>query len=117
MRWSEDTTVKFVGLYKDCECLWNSNNANYRNKNQREAAFSKIANEMGIDGFGVQEAKQKVKNLQSTYSQELRKIENSKKIVGNDGEAYVPSIKWFTMMDNILRNVKKAYKSKLVTIT
>ncbi|XP_014272948.1 uncharacterized protein [Halyomorpha halys] len=114
MRWSEDTTVKFVGLYKDCECLWDCNNANYRNKNLREAAYTKIVNEMGLDGFGVQEAKQKVKNLQSTYSQELKKIEVSKKTVGEDGETYTPSVKWFTTMDSILRNVKKASsKSKV----
>jgi hypothetical protein len=39
MKWTEDDTYKFVGLYRDYECLWNMSSANYKNEHMRQRAI------------------------------------------------------------------------------
>ncbi|XP_068250488.1 uncharacterized protein [Palaemon carinicauda] len=41
----------------------------------------------------------------STYSQELRKIKESKKSVAGTDSVYTPSVKWFTILDECLGNM------------
>ena len=77
IRWSEGDTVKFVELYREHECLWNIMKPSYRNNQMQVGALEKIVEEMGIEGFTVADARQKVKSLQNTYNQELQKIEKS----------------------------------------
>jgi len=74
MKWTEDDTYKFVGLYHDYECLWNMSSANYKNKHMHQRA---IMQAMGREEFGVTEVKQKIKNIRSTYNQEVQKIQKS----------------------------------------
>ena len=52
--------------------------ANYKNKHMRQRAIEAIMQAMGREEFGVTEVKQKIKNLRSTYNQELQKIQKSK---------------------------------------
>lgn len=59
-RWSEDTTVKFVLLYREHDCLWNIKSQLYRNKHAREAALLNIVAEMAISTFKVSDAKLKI---------------------------------------------------------
>jgi len=72
-KWSENTTINFVEEYMNHECLWNVNNPLYKNKQCRDSAYSTLAETMNMSGFGVPEVKTKIKNLRSTYSQELKK--------------------------------------------
>ncbi|KAL4153005.1 hypothetical protein QTP88_000838 [Uroleucon formosanum] len=74
-KWNEDTTLKFVEEYRQHECLWNIHYNLYKNKQARDAAYTSIASVMNIPDFGIAEVKTKIKNLRSTYSQELKKIE------------------------------------------
>ena len=74
MRWSEEDTVKFVELYREHECLWNVMKPSYRNNQMRVGALEKIVEEMGIEGFTVADARQKVKSLRNKYNQQLQKI-------------------------------------------
>jgi len=99
-KWSEEATLKFVKEYKQLECLWDVKSASYRNKAVRDAAYLKLADCANLPGFTVQEAKNKIKNLRSTYSQELKKVKQSKKS-GLD-EVYQPSLIWYKEIDSFL---------------
>ncbi|KAK5648149.1 hypothetical protein RI129_003041 [Pyrocoelia pectoralis] len=104
-RWSEDTTTKFVEHYLKHECLWNIKSVAYKNKQIKNSAYEDLEKTMNISGFTAKEIKAKIKNLRSTYSQELKKIKDSKKSGTGTDTIYVPTIKWFQIMDESLRNL------------
>lgn len=104
-RWSEDITVRFVNEYLKYECLWNRRSASYRNKQARQAAYKDLEKYMGISGFRETEIQLKIRNIRSTYSQELKKIKNSKKPGSGADTVYVPSIKWFKSLNEALNNI------------
>ncbi|CAH1973712.1 unnamed protein product [Acanthoscelides obtectus] len=56
---------------------------------------------MDIDGFGVQEVKNKIENLRSTYSQELNKINDSKRSGAVLSNVYTSNIKWLKEMEEV----------------
>lgn len=60
-------TIQFVELYRNAECLWKINSETYKDRNVRDEALKHICNEMGINGFGVREVAQKIKNIRSAY--------------------------------------------------
>ena len=80
MRWSEGEVVKSVELYREHECLWNMK-PSYSNNQMRVGALEKVVEEMGIEGFTVADARQKLKSLRNTYNQQLQKIEKSRKSI------------------------------------
>ncbi|XP_069693222.1 uncharacterized protein [Periplaneta americana] len=99
-KWSEETTLKFVKEYRQLECLWDVKSPSYRNKAARDAAYMQLAECSKLPGFTVQEAKNKIKNLRSTYSQELKKVKQSKKVFCD--EVYQPSLIWYKEIDAFL---------------
>jgi hypothetical protein len=60
-RWSEGETIKFVELYRDYECLWNTTKACYKNSQMRQAALEKTVAEMDMEDFTLADARQKNK--------------------------------------------------------
>ena len=72
-KWDCAVTIELVQEYKAHEYLWNFISPVYKNKHMREAAYQEIVEVMNIEGFGVPEVKNKIKNLRSTYAQELKK--------------------------------------------
>ncbi|KAG8278616.1 hypothetical protein J6590_014171 [Homalodisca vitripennis] len=103
MKWTEEETLKFVELYRDAECLWNLASPTYKNKQMRQAAIDNLVKDMGKEGFGIQEAKQKIKNMRSTYNQELTKIKISTKSGAGSTDIYVPAVKWFAILDPVMK--------------
>lgn len=106
MKWNENDTIKFVELYREHECLWNMSKSIYRNKNMRQRAIEAIMTAMSRDGFGVAEVKQKIKNIRSTYNQEVRKINRSLKSGTCPEDVYTPAVKWFDIMHQIMKGAK-----------
>lgn len=98
-------TIKLVKLYKTYECIWKIPSAEYKIKPKRQAAYKAIVKLMGKEGFGVPELKQKIKNLRSTYLQELLKIRKSIKSDSGTVNIYVPKIKWFQLMDSFIKDM------------
>ncbi|XP_063824872.1 uncharacterized protein LOC135074497 [Ostrinia nubilalis] len=99
-RWGDEKTIKFIRLYKDHECLWNSGNpALYKNKQARDNAYMQIIDEMNEFDMTIQDVKNKIKGLRSTYHQELNKIKNSKSSGAVESDVYKPSLKWFGEID------------------
>lgn len=116
-RWTSEQNLKFMELYKDQTNLWNCLDPNYRNRDLRKASLEHIRVELGLTD--TNEVTKKIKNLRSTYNQEILKIEKSKKSGSGTDEVYKPSIKWFDSMDYIMKiiNLKeKQTTSNLVSI-
>lgn len=114
-RWAENTTIKFVEEYLKHDCLWDSRHVSYKNaktKEARKAAYSAIRSAMNIDGFGHNEIVQKIKNIRSTYSQELKKIKESKAYGVDEDYVYVPNIKWFYMLKEKLQSIEPGTKPR-----
>lgn len=106
MKLSEEQTYNLLVTFQEYECLWNISSVNYRNRNMRKAAEEEIVSKLQIEGFGISEFKQKIKNLRTTYHQEIQKIAKSKKSGSGTEDMYTPSLKWFSIMDYIVRNSK-----------
>lgn len=106
MKFTDENTVKFVELYREHECLWNMSSPTYKNKNNCQAAIENIIEEMGIPGFGIVEVKNKIKNLRSTYNQEVLKIKKSAKSGSGSEDLYTPPMKWFEILDPIMKASK-----------
>lgn len=118
-RWNENTTVKFVTEYVKHECLWRIKSDTYRDRSAKQKAYEDVKKVMNIPGFAEKEIKQKIKNIRSTYSQELKKIKDSVKSGCSADSIYVPSIKWYQILDNVLRgsNIEmRQTQSNLVSI-
>ncbi|RZF47207.1 hypothetical protein LSTR_LSTR004916 [Laodelphax striatellus] len=101
-RWSEQMTIKFVELYEEHELLWNAHDKHYTNKKARQSALEDIVDRMGIDGFTVDAAKNKIKSLRCTYNLEHQKILKSISYGAKPDEAYKPRIKWLSLMENVM---------------
>lgn len=78
-KWPEDITYKFVEEYVKHECLYNCKAPSYKIKGAKDAALLRISEAMNIPGLGSKEVYTKIRNLKSTYSQEVKKIKHSTK--------------------------------------
>ncbi|XP_011558623.3 uncharacterized protein LOC105389229 [Plutella xylostella] len=102
MRWSPDLTMKFIQQYKMYPCLWNFQSMDSKSVRKRYKACVAIAQSMNLQDFGIEDVKTKIKNLRSTYLQEIKKINKS---IKNGGPAYVPKIPW-------IQDFKEVYMTK-----
>ncbi|CAH1955295.1 unnamed protein product [Acanthoscelides obtectus] len=97
MKWSEEEIMHFVELYSEKECLWKKSSVNYRNKNMRKAAE--------VD---------KIKIMRTTYNQEELKVKKSKKSGGKPDDIYVPTVKWFRQMEEIMDSYTAENETKSI---
>ncbi|XP_060519823.1 uncharacterized protein LOC132698014 isoform X2 [Cylas formicarius] len=107
-KWRETETIKFVRLYEEAECLWNYRHPAYKNRSAREKACQTIIESMNMPEFGVNELKNKIKNIRSTYAQELNKIKRSREGLsagGSDQEEYKTNLAWFAIANRFLGTV------------
>lgn len=105
VRWSEETTLKFVSHYLEYECLWNINSPYHKHKQTKQSAIRELEKTMNIPGFGEKQIRLKIKNIRSTYAQEIKKIKESKDSGVEADLVYIPSLKWFSLMDERLQSV------------
>lgn len=104
MRWCEENTQNFVKLYLDKECLWNPAHKWYKAKYKRETAYAEIISEFEtLTGkcMTIPEVKVKIKNLRSTYTQQVQKVLQK----SSPDSIYKPSLIWFHEMDRCLKYV------------
>ncbi|CAI6359235.1 unnamed protein product [Macrosiphum euphorbiae] len=103
-KWDCKTTIKFIEEYKSHDCLWDFKSSSYKNKHMRESAYRSIVIAMAIEGFGVPEVKTKIKNIRSTYAQEIKKIKESKKSGSGVDTCYVSNIQWLKELEPIYKD-------------
>ncbi|VVC41783.1 MADF domain [Cinara cedri] len=120
VRLNEKMTLRFVELYRDQRLLWDKEHEAYNKRTDRLRAYRRIADGMAVDGLGVPEVASKIKNIRSTYLQELKKIKDSAHrhlvLSEEDGDAaspYVPKLAWFPIIDSMIGGaaVKRLYSS------
>ncbi|CAK1597517.1 unnamed protein product [Parnassius mnemosyne] len=112
MKWAESETLKLVELYGEFPCIWDISHRDYKDKNKRNAAYEYIIRAMSKENFGVSELKQKIKNLRYTYNQERMKIKKSQKSSSGSNEVYVPSLKWYYVMDTLLKSITRSTETQ-----
>jgi len=119
VRLNEKMTLRFVELYRDQRVLWDKEHEAYNKRAERLRAYRRIAEAMSVEGMGVPEVASKIKNIRSTYLQELKKIKDSaqRHLVQSEEEdassPYVPKLLWFSILDSMIGGaaVKRLYSS------
>ncbi|KAG7300986.1 hypothetical protein JYU34_015348 [Plutella xylostella] len=101
-KWSEDLTIQMIIEYEKREYLWNPVSEHYKNKKIREQGYVEIINALNLIDVTVKELKNKIKNIRSSYSVELKKIRAARKA---GAHAYRPSVTWFEHADRFLRAI------------
>ncbi|CAL1291377.1 unnamed protein product [Larinioides sclopetarius] len=114
MRFSDEQTWKFVGLLEEHECLWNNGIAQCRNRQLRDRAVAAIAKNMAIADFTTRDVKLKIKSLRSTYQSEVAKIQRSLRSGTAQEDVYVPTIRWFDLMDSFMKQEESTENRVLV---
>ncbi|KAK9736674.1 Alcohol dehydrogenase transcription factor Myb/SANT-like [Popillia japonica] len=110
---SDAETVTLLELYQNKPVLWDPTRDDYNEKrDSRAVAARKIAAVMTIEGFTDIHVIMNFKNLRSSYTQEIKKIAESKKSGCSSNEVYVPKVAWFKIMDSFLKPHVKARKSQ-----
>lgn len=95
--------IKFIELYRSYECLWNTENEHYKNRDARNTALNDFAKELDIKEFGPKEITAKIKNIRSQYLQERKKVRSSLGTGVGAGNVYVPKLSWYNYLDTFLR--------------
>lgn len=117
VRLNEKMTLQFVELYRDERILWDKKHESYNKRAERLRAYRRIADGMAVEGMGVPEVASKIKNIRSTYLQELKKIKKlaQRHVQQEDENAvsvqYVPKMLWFPILDAMIgdETVKRIY--------
>lgn len=109
-RWPESKTLKFIRFYKQNRCLWDPSMPEYKNKVLRERACQNMIQQMQAkDCTTVYSIKHKIKNLRSTYHQELKKVKDS--LIAGDGTHDKPTLSWFYEMHSFIGSIKSEGRS------
>lgn len=92
--------VRLVEMYREYDCLWDMKHDSYRDKEARQRAYKEIAEKLNIPNLNTKDIPNKIKNLRSSYYQEIKKVRRSIRL----GESvYQPRVSWFTKVDGFLR--------------
>ncbi|CAG9585596.1 unnamed protein product [Danaus chrysippus] len=109
-RFSESQMLRLVEVYRDYECLWNMWSDLYKNREARQIAYMEIYRRLNIPGLELKDIPKKIKNLRSSYCQELKRMENSIR-QGNTGESlYEPRVSWFSLAESYLKPFIKRHE-------
>lgn len=101
-KWTDELNLKFVELYKEQRCLWDRQDELYKDKKARGTALDAIADKLNIEGFGAAEVKTKIKSFRGTFNIEYGKQTKSAQSGCGTADVYVPSLKWFGVMKEVM---------------
>lgn len=74
--WTNDVVLRLIDLFRSYECLWDTANNDYKNKNKKRASWEEIAQKMNMPR---EVTETKIHNLRSQFTRERKKIHASKK--------------------------------------
>ncbi|KAG8294415.1 hypothetical protein J6590_103434 [Homalodisca vitripennis] len=115
-KWNINNIETFLELYEGYPCLWGYKLAEYKDRNLKEDGWLQIVKGMNMPNFTVKDAKEKMRSLRNTYSNELVKITKSKSSGSGLDDVYTPTRRWFPTMDRILGAVVKTRESQIIGI-
>lgn len=112
-KWSEKETINFIEHYINEECLWNLKSDDYKNKHKREAAYCRLKDfaKEYYPSLTIQDVKNKIKNIRSTYYQELKKVKDSMGTGSGADDVYKPNVKWYDTLNAVMQMVVPTRKS------
>lgn len=99
---SEAEMLKLTEIYKDYDCLWNVTHSLYNNRAARRNAYKQILKKLNIPNLTVKDIPNKIKNLRSSYYQEIKRIRSSVRSGASKDSVYKPRVSWFTIADGFL---------------
>ncbi|KAJ8717683.1 hypothetical protein PYW07_005613 [Mythimna separata] len=100
VHFTEADMARLVELYKDYDCLWDMKHDFYKDRDARQAAYNEIAEKLNIPNLKSTDIPNKIKNLRSSYYQEIKKVRRSVRL---GGSVYQPRVSWFSTLDSILK--------------
>ncbi|XP_011186442.2 uncharacterized protein LOC105214614 [Zeugodacus cucurbitae] len=86
--------LKFLSLYKQYECLWNSQIPDYKQPDMKKSAWIELSIHFGKE---VDELKKKMKHLRNCYTMERKKVESMKNKHGVS--MYEPRLYYYNQMN------------------
>ncbi|XP_075980741.1 uncharacterized protein LOC142979597 [Anticarsia gemmatalis] len=95
--------IKFIEIYRSHDCLWDTENLNYKNRDARNAALAAFAQEFGVEGFGPKEITNEIKNLRTQYHGERKKIKDSMGTGSGTADVFISKLSWYNLMDSFLK--------------
>ncbi|KAG8263848.1 hypothetical protein J6590_088380 [Homalodisca vitripennis] len=116
-KWKLSEIEKFLELYELYRCLWDYKVDEYKDRNAKEHAWEEIVRGMEKRDFTVKKAKDKIRVLRNTYSNELTKIYKSKVSGAGLDDVYVPTLRWFSTMDRIIGGVVQSRGSQSIGLS
>ncbi|KAG8254897.1 hypothetical protein J6590_106021 [Homalodisca vitripennis] len=116
-KWKLSEIEKFLELYELYRCLWDYKVDEYKDRNAKENAWEEIVHGMEKREFTVKKAKDKIRVLRNTYSNELTKIYKSKVSGAGLDDVYVLTLRWFSTMDRIIGGVVKSRGSQSIGLS
>ncbi|XP_072941223.1 uncharacterized protein [Epargyreus clarus] len=111
-RFTDLQMLQLVETYQDYPCLWNVTSDLYKNRDARESAYKEIWETLNIPGLSIKDIPKKIKNLRSSYYQEIKRIEKSIRSGAQDS-VYKPKVSWFTTADEFLRTLRNKQETFL----
>ncbi|KAJ8913067.1 hypothetical protein NQ315_006568 [Exocentrus adspersus] len=110
-KWRDNHIIKFLELYQSEECIWNIRREDYKNI-MREKSYEKIRSGMEIESLTINDIKNKIKSIRTTYKVELNKILKANKSGAGTDDLYKPKLFWFAHADVFLGDVSVARESQ-----
>ncbi|KPI96375.1 hypothetical protein RR46_12405 [Papilio xuthus] len=101
-KFGSNDLIKFITIYRNHECLWNTENEYYKNRDARNIALAEFAQEFGVDGFGTKEITTKIKSLRTQYHAERKKIKDSMDNGRDTSDVYKSKLSWYNLMDSFV---------------
>lgn len=116
-KWRDNHISKFLELYQREECVWNVKSENYKNLPLRDKSYENIRSGMEIDTLTINDIKNKIKSIRTTYRVELNKLLKANKSGTGTEDVYKPKLFWFAQADAFLRaiSVPRESESNLVS--
>ncbi|KAL1124706.1 hypothetical protein AAG570_001330 [Ranatra chinensis] len=89
MNWTEESILRFIGVYKERPVLWDANDPNYKLTAKKIDAWSELSKMLNV---AVPELKRKMNSLLASYRRERQKAKLEAVRLGTE-DAYESS--WF----------------------
>ncbi|CAH1960216.1 unnamed protein product [Acanthoscelides obtectus] len=117
MEWPNETIAEFLTLYEGEPSLWNSKNAEHKNKNDQHDAWLRIEQNLKGGTIPLQEIKKKRDSLMGTYRKLRSKVCQSIKSGSGADEIYKPDWPFYNVMAQFLNDVYTPKKTKDSEVT
>ncbi|CAH1997081.1 unnamed protein product [Acanthoscelides obtectus] len=89
--------TEFIHLYKSFPCLWKTKSSEYNDRNKKNQAYMELVYKLQEvePETTINSVKRKIDSLRGSFRKELRKVNASRKLTGNNDDIYLPKLWYF----------------------